>query len=76
MTLSVILNILMGVIGVIIHMIGFGYLFFNRSIRISPGGHVSLDFIGKYSGLMIGLWILGTIIMAIGGVILVNAVIY
>ena len=76
MTLSVILNILIVAVGVIIHMIGFGYLFFNRSIRISPGGHVSLDFTGKYSGLILGLWILETIIMAIGGVILVNAVIY
>lgn len=75
MTLSVILNILIVVIGVIIHMIGFLYLFFNRSLRISPGGRVSLDFTGKYSDLMLSLWIFGTIIMAIGGVILVNAVI-
>ena len=41
MTLSVILNIIMIAIGVIIHMIGFGYLFFNRSIHISSRGRVS-----------------------------------
>lgn len=68
MTLSVILNIIMIAIGVIIHMIGFGYLFFNRSIHISPRGRVSICFTGKYSDLMIALWI-------IGGTMLVNALI-
>ncbi len=75
MTLSVILNIIMIAIGVIIHMIGFGYLFFNRSIHISPRGRVSICFTGKYSGLMTGLWILGSVIMVIGGTIPVNALI-
>jgi len=75
MTLSVILNIIMIAIGVIIHMIGFGCLFFNRSIHISSRGRVSICFTEKYSDLMTALWIIGSIIMIIGGTMLVNALI-
>lgn len=69
-----ILDTIIIVIGLIIHFIGFNYLFFNRNIHLSVIGRVSIYFTGKYTNLMIGLWMLGVFIMLIGGTVLVNMV--